>query len=266
MSNLEKIKQELEQAKLAYQITADINQFKTGFLARTAHELRSPLSSLMSLHQLILADLCESPEEEREFINQAYQTAQKLLKMLDEVITVSKIEYGRTPLKQEIFPVDEILTAVYQFTHLQAANKNLKLEINKPNSSLYIKTDFERARQLLISLIDTGINLIEEGKILVLVSHEENSKTAKIAIKIPCSPEVWSETNESLETIPEATIDNLKTFSKKLQLSPAMKLKLAQNLLETMKGQLEIISLPPDNFTQINCLFPLAESDAAVPK
>ena len=46
---------------LAYYQALELAQFKGGFLARSAHELRSPLSSLMGLHQLILTGLCDSP-------------------------------------------------------------------------------------------------------------------------------------------------------------------------------------------------------------
>ena len=62
MEKIQTIEQELEATKLAYLMTAQISQFKSGYLAKTAHELRSPLSSLMGLHQLILVDLCEDTQ------------------------------------------------------------------------------------------------------------------------------------------------------------------------------------------------------------
>ena len=76
---IEALKEELKQTELALQMAAQMSQFKGGFLARTSHELRSPLSSLIGLHQLIVSDLCDDPEEEREFVAQAYQYALKLM-------------------------------------------------------------------------------------------------------------------------------------------------------------------------------------------
>ena len=70
MNEIDELKEELKQAQLAYQMAAQMSQFKAGFLARTSHELRSPLSSMIGLHQLILSDLCESPEEQKEFIKE----------------------------------------------------------------------------------------------------------------------------------------------------------------------------------------------------
>ena len=55
MSDIEQLTTELENTQIAYQMAQEINQLKTGFLGRAAHELRSPLSSLISLHQLIFA-------------------------------------------------------------------------------------------------------------------------------------------------------------------------------------------------------------------
>ncbi len=55
-------------------MAAQMGQYKAGFLARTFHELGSPLTSLISLYQLILSDLCDSPAEERDCIAQAQQS------------------------------------------------------------------------------------------------------------------------------------------------------------------------------------------------
>ena len=120
-------------------------QFQAGFLARTAHELRSPLSSLMSLHQLILNDLCDSPAEERECLKEAYQAATRLLKMLEVVTQVSKLEAGLSPLRIENINLQILLDELRILTQLQAANRNLHLKIEAipdcPEASK-IYTDF----------------------------------------------------------------------------------------------------------------------------
>jgi signal transduction histidine kinase len=87
---LQPLKEELKQTQLAYEMAKEMSQFKAGFLARTSHELRSPLSSLIGLHQLILQDLCDSPEEERQFVAQANTSALKMVKVLDDLVKVSK--------------------------------------------------------------------------------------------------------------------------------------------------------------------------------
>ncbi len=132
MKKIEDLQEELEQTRLAYQMAMQMSQFKAEFLARTSHEIRSPLSSLIGLHQLILSDLCESPEEQKEFINQAYNSALKLMKLIDEIVAVSKAELGTNQLYCESLPLGEIFDEVYKLTHIQAANRNLQLNIVTP--------------------------------------------------------------------------------------------------------------------------------------
>ncbi|XHX75955.1 MAG: sensor histidine kinase [Stenomitos frigidus ULC029] len=86
---------ELQALQMAYQFATEMSQFKGGFLARTSHELRSPLNGMIGMHQLILEDLCDSPEEEREFIAQANESALKLIKLLDTVLDVARLEHGK---------------------------------------------------------------------------------------------------------------------------------------------------------------------------
>lgn len=167
MNEIEALKEELKQTKLAYWMATQISQFKSGFLARTAHELRSPLSSLMGLHQIILSDLCENPQEEKEFLTQSYEAAQKLIEILDKLIAVSKIEYGSVEL--EILPTQltSVLSELHQYTSLQAKNRRLSLDFDFPPSELYVMVDRQRFLQILIHLVDTVISSLREGKIQV---------------------------------------------------------------------------------------------------
>src|ERR671932_28169 len=80
--DLQPLKEELKQTKLAYEMAKEMSQFKAGFLARTSHELRSPLSTMFGTLQLILSDLCDDPAEEREFVEQAHVAALKLVKLI----------------------------------------------------------------------------------------------------------------------------------------------------------------------------------------
>ncbi|MBW4666661.1 MAG: hypothetical protein KME60_04265 [Cyanomargarita calcarea GSE-NOS-MK-12-04C] len=111
MSTLE---QQIKQTQLAYDMAQEMGQFKAGFLARTTHELRSPISQLISLHQLILSDLCENPAEEREFIAQAHNSANKLMKLIDEILKIARIEHGTNKLDIQPLQLAQQLQEIYQ--------------------------------------------------------------------------------------------------------------------------------------------------------
>jgi signal transduction histidine kinase len=259
MNEFEQLKEELKQTQLAYQMAAQMSQFKAGFLARTSHELRSPLNSLIGLHQLILSNLCESPEEEREFIAQAYQSALKLMQLIDEIVSVAKTEYGSNQLDLQSLQLADIFNQVHSLTHLQAANRNLILTIVPPDSSLCVLADRARLVQLIVNLIDSGISVMEEGKIAVTASSSSDSDWIEIAIDFQCPATIWQEkvnTDERAEIISEQNLVNQKSQNNKnkikeliqeITLSPAMKLLLSQTLLETMGGHLEMLELPSAN-------------------
>ncbi|MEB3309080.1 MAG: HAMP domain-containing sensor histidine kinase [Snowella sp.] len=250
MSDLEQLRAELENTQVAYQMAQEINQFKTGFLGRVAHELRSPLSSLISLHQLILFDFCESPEEEKEFLEQAYQSAQKLLAMIDEIILVSKLDYGAIALQIDTVDWDFIRTNLQALTQLQAANRNLCVQINSPAYPVQILTDKDRLLQALLLVIDTGLQTMPKGSIHINLTTDQANSHACIEILIPCSPEIW-ETHlcQPLE-LQKTNREQWKHFTESVKISPYLKFLLAQTLFRKMGGELTLSAFMPDEATQ----------------
>lgn len=242
MNEIDELKEELKQAQLAYQMAAQMSQFKAGFLARTSHELRSPLSSLIGLHQLILSDLCESPEEQKEFIAQAYHSALKLMKLIDEIVAVSKTEYGSNSLHLESLQLAEIFKEIDRLTHLQAANRSLKLEIVNPDAEVYVFADRSRLVQLIFNLIDSGISLMKSGTIK-LSTTEVRLDRVRVEIDLECPAVLWQESTPTEPNFNPNDLAEIREFLQEISLSANMKLLLSQTLLETMGGSLELLDL-----------------------
>ncbi len=260
MEEIETLQKELEATKLAYEMTAQINQFKSGYLAKTAHELRSPLSNLMGLHQLILGDLCEDTQEEKEFLQQGFEAAKKLVQIIDRIVTISKIDYGTIHLNIEKVCLNNIINEVYQLTEIQAKNYSYKIDVKQSETNIFIQGDKARLIQTLTALVDTSLNLMEKGKITITNQVNERENIAQVFIDIPCSLQQWEKQQEDLETS-ELTLTSLKKWNKNLQLSPVMTLTLSQTLLEKMGGNLTIVDISPKNepetFIRLQCLLPL---------
>lgn len=133
-------------------------QFQGGFLARVAHELRSPLSSLMGLQQLILADLCDDAEEERQCVAQSYEAAQNLHSLMDQLIRVAKLEQGSQQLDIQPIALDLLLEDVESFVQLQVADRNARLHLQLPAQSVYAKADYNSLRQVLVMLVEVALS------------------------------------------------------------------------------------------------------------
>lgn len=232
--------QQMKQTQLAYHMAREISQFKAGFLARTTHVLRSPLNGLIGLHQLILANLCENPEEEREFIAQAHDRALKLLKLIDEILTVARIEHGTNKLNIQPLKLAELLHEVHNFTYMLAENRNFPFQLMPPDPEIYIFADPFWLRQVLVNLVETCITMMEEGSICISAKASQTSDCVHIWLDVPTHATPQSEPIDLMVSQQKS----LFADGKKDILTPGMKLLLNQTLLEVMAGKLEIVPSP----------------------
>lgn len=237
------ILEELKQTQMAYHMATEMSQFKAGFLARTSHELRSPLNSLIGLHQLILSDLCDNPEEEREFIAQAHASALKLMQLIDEIIAVAKTQHGTSRIEIQPIELAKVLEEVYNLTHLQAANRSIRLEISPPDRGIYVLADPRRLQQVLLNLVDTAIARMDEGNIRVWVPPSPAPGYIHIWIDADCPVSVWS---EPVDLLKDQKAELVGAHSQGApHLSEGMNLLIAQTLIEVMQGRLEVVAAQP---------------------
>ncbi|MBD2335632.1 HAMP domain-containing histidine kinase [Calothrix sp. FACHB-156] len=264
---------QLQQTQLAYEMAKEMSQFKAGFLARTTHELRSPLNGLIGLHQLILSDLCENSEEEREFVAQAHERALKLLKLIDEVLNVARVEHGTNKLDIQPLSLKEVLQEVDKLTYMLAANRNFKLQVSPPDPGIYVLADPRWLRQVLISLVDTSISQMEEGGISISSSLSPSKDSVYIWLDVPIHTLPGSESIDFIKSIDfvnspdKAIVDNTENST----LTPGMRLLLNQTLLEEMGGKLEIVPFPThqaeiSELTRLQVSIPLVIPEAEFPQ
>ena len=184
---------QIKQLTLDYYMAQQMCQFKAGFLARVTHELRSPLNGLIGAHQLILSDLCDSPEEEREFLANANLSAVKMIDMLDKILDVSRTESGKSPIKLESLQLAEVFEEVRYLSEMQAANRNIPLKIVLPDPNIYVLADEQWLTPVLVNLVESAITPEELGSISVSAQVDRDSDNVHILIEAPRPHESWTE-------------------------------------------------------------------------
>jgi len=227
---------------------------------------------------LILSDLCDSPEEEREFIEQANTSALKLVKLLDEILDVAKAEHGNS--KMDIQPVQLALLfqEVYDLTYLIADDRNLKLRVVQPNLDLYVLVDPRRFRQVLINLVNAAIASMQEGTITL--SAEPAAQPGYICVWVDdqCPSDARSEAIDLLRFAPTISAKHgaaIVPLTREQAIAQSATSKTesiglswltSQILLQLMHGRLEVAARlsPPEQdpdgttVTRIQCTIPLA--------
>ncbi len=155
---LEELNAQLEEA----------SRLKSEFLANTSHELRTPLNGMIGFLQLVLDGMCDSPEEERDFLRQALECSRHLLGLINDVLDIAKIEAGK--LNLEITPIDPgaVFDEVYTVTHVQAAQKGIRLVFEPlPDREFRARGDFGKVKQILINLVGNSLKFTAKGSITV---------------------------------------------------------------------------------------------------
>ncbi|MCJ8281500.1 MAG: HAMP domain-containing histidine kinase [Rivularia sp. ALOHA_DT_140] len=237
------LSERMREIELAYHLAREMSQFKAGFLARTTHVLRSPLNGLIGLHQLILSDLCENPEEEREFIGQAHERALQLLNLIDEILHIARAEHGNSKLDIQSYSLNKILQEAHELTYMLAENRNYPFEIIQSSEDIHVLADQRWLKQILVTLIDTAISRMEEGKISISTKADNETNIVYIWLDVPAEAIPSSEPVDLIDLEDNKNMDEQETE----QIQAGMKLLLSQTLLEVMGGKLEIVSYPEIN-------------------
>lgn len=256
-SEIEACQEKLHQMQLAYQMASEMSKFKEGFLARVSHELRSPINGIIGINQLITEGLCDSKEEEREFLQEAHHRTQQLLQFIDEMILVAKTEHGREKQEIQPIPLASIFGEVYKLTHNQAANQNLDLIVVNPEPHIHVLADQRRLRQVLVHLVDSAIDQMQEGRIRLWAEPEPSAGVVPILLEDSRPASAWSDPVNLLTSSPSRENPDLG------QPSFGLTLMAAQILLELMQSSLEVLAVPDteSQVSRIQCTLPLARID-----
>ncbi len=166
---------ELEEA---HQQAEEASRLKSEFLANTSHELRTPLNAMIGFLKLVLDGMADDPEEQEEFINEAYRSAVHLLNIINDILDIARIEAGKMQLEMNPVTLDELLTDVENFTRTQAEQKNLFYEILTPatRDRIVLYGNYQRLLQVLLNLVGNSIKFTHEGGITISADVEENQQ------------------------------------------------------------------------------------------
>ncbi len=160
---------ELEEArKLADEATAA----KSDFLAKMSHEIRTPMNAVIGMTDLLLDSEIDGQRE--RFVRTIRQSSESLLKLVNDILDLSKIEAGKLELDPVDFNLREIVHDVLRVLALRAHSKGLEVSCRVlPNIPDTLTGDAGRLRQVLINLVGNAIKFTSEGSVVVQIELME---------------------------------------------------------------------------------------------
>lgn len=161
--------------EIARQQAEEVSRLKSDFLANTSHELRTPLNGMMGFLKLILDGMADDPEEQMEFIQEAYRSAVHLLSIINDILDIAKIEAGKMQLDLEPVNLEEILAHLKDFVQAQIQQKQLYFQIQMPDTedSIVVYSNYQRLLQVLLNLVGNAIKFTHEGGITITADITE---------------------------------------------------------------------------------------------
>jgi signal transduction histidine kinase len=170
---IEARRQAQEEQQLAMEAAEAANQAKGIFLANMSHELRTPMNGVVGMLQLLAS--AGLPPQQREYVDIAKSSALSLLRILSDILDLSRIEAGKLELREEPFDPAELVSGVAQALHVEARGKGLALsqrfEAALPGC---VSGDSSRVRQVLINLAGNAIKFTTSGSVLIEAGYQES--------------------------------------------------------------------------------------------
>lgn len=142
------------------------NRLKTAFLANMSHEIRTPMNAIIGFSQLLAIPGVDE-KDIRSYVDTITNAGVQLLRLIDDIISISRIEAGIVEIKNEIISTDKILNSVYKLFAMTAEKKNLKFSFeNKlPEEYKTLSTDPRRLQQVLINLLSNAFKFTSNGEV-----------------------------------------------------------------------------------------------------
>ncbi|MCM3786347.1 response regulator [Neobacillus mesonae] len=172
---IEETKRQLEQQAMQLSITS---KYKSEFLANMSHELRTPLNSLLILSQLLTENKEGNlSDKQKEYAQTIYLSGADLLKMIDEILDLSKVESGKMEINHEKVSLQDLRNFVQQNFAPVALSKDLKLafEVKDELPESFI-SDGHRVKQILRNLLSNAFKFTSEGSITVSMRQADDSE------------------------------------------------------------------------------------------
>ena len=214
---------------------------KTAFLSNMSHEIRTPMNAIIGLNDLALNEP-DVPDKVRDYLTKIGASAQHLLSIINDILDMSRIESGRTALKNEEFSFIEGLEQINTIIGGQCREKGLTYEcktVGKIDDS-YVG-DGMKLRQILINILGNAVKFTPEGGTVSLTVEEGKRYKGKATLKFIIEDNGIGMSKEYLPTLFDPfTQEDSSTTSK--YGSTGLGMPLTKRMVDLMNGRIDVES------------------------
>jgi PAS domain S-box-containing protein len=171
---------ELEGAR---SVAEKANLAKSEFLSSMSHELRSPLNAILGFAQLIDSESPPPTPTQKQSIDQILQAGWHLLKLIDEILDLAKIESGQISLSPEPVSLTEVMLECLAMVEPHAQKSGITLTFPRFENPYYVRADRTRVKQVLINLLTNAIKYNNKLGTVELKCSESSPGRIRVSVE-----------------------------------------------------------------------------------
>ncbi|HEY9859231.1 MAG TPA: GAF domain-containing protein [Candidatus Obscuribacterales bacterium] len=245
--------QELHTART---VAEEASRLKSDFLSSTSHELRTPLASTLNYLKLLKEGFYDNEEELKEYIQVAYQSAENLVAIINDVLDIAKIEAGRMNMNLETLHLPTLLREEQNLFNLDSRRKGIAFIVDCQVEN--VDADKVKLRQILTNLVSNALKFTSQGEIRIqavrkIDSFEPNSEAQVVEISVSDTGIGIDISKRDLLFEPFVQADG---SIKRRYGGTGLGLTICRRLVELMGGRIWIESSGKDQGTKVSFTLP----------
>lgn len=170
----EEINKATQDLKNANEKLKELDKLKDEFVSLASHELRTPMTAIKGSISTILDGYAgDITKESREFLMAAYSENDRLIRLVNNLLNISRIESGRMTFTVTNFDLKKVIAEVVGNLQMSATDKHLNLKFDADMDLPQVSADEDKVREVLINLIGNAIKFTHEGGVTVKVGIKD---------------------------------------------------------------------------------------------
>lgn len=231
--NIQAIKdreQELEEARLL----AEKAELKQSFLANMSHEIRTPLNAIVGFSNILALDDGVSPEERLEYIGSINKNSDLLLKLINDILELSRIESGYMSFEYEKCFVSELVDSIYM-THQMLISEQLEFIKELDAVQVEVMVDKGRLTQVITNFLNNASKFTKTG--YIKLGYRYLSESDRVTIYV-------EDTGRGIELSEQKMIFSRFYKQDEFSQGAGLGLSICQVIVEKLRGKIELWSEP----------------------